>query len=347
MDCSVPGGISSSSSNNNFKTSSSEDVFQSILYKLHYSSRNSAAAGTLRNNLADEFFDLLSKYHQRDAHSLQEMRIRNDKKIHGDIFEEFAKIYMQKEMKISNVWLLKEVPDEVLEYLKLKRNDVGIDIIGLDDDGFFYACQAKYKDRSKRVRGRKVSVTWKEASTFFALSARTGPYRKYIIITTADYVRHMAPKTKSDISICLGTLRRLTKESFLSFCRPELFQPPRHLIKKDDSPPPSPPLQWVPSGVPSSHQSQENQSDFDIMQRQNREYEEALEIDRQSRAADMSEKEEILPKIMETTNVCNSAAVAAGGGDREEKTFFIREARLAYFEKMRILRLEQRQENEC
>jgi len=167
-------------------------------------------------NHMNHFLEALSKYHKRNAHNLQEIRNRDDKKIHGDIFEEFAKVYMRKHMKISNVWLLREIPEPILEYLSLKSHDVGIDLVGLDDDGRFFAIQAKYKNRCF-TSNKKVSVTWKEISTFFALCARTGPYHKYIVITTADYVRHMAPKTPQDKSVCLGSLRKLTRDVFRSF----------------------------------------------------------------------------------------------------------------------------------
>ncbi len=275
-------------------------------------------------NIVDDFLERLSQYHHRAAHNLQEMRIRDDRKIHGDIFEQFSKVYMQKKMKITNVWLLKEVPEDILEYLNLKRHDVGIDIVGLDDDGYFYACQAKYKDRGLQ-RKHKISVTWKEASTFFALVARTGPYEKYIVITTADYVRHMAPKTSRDLSICIGTLRRLTGEFFEDFCR---------------------------NANTTEHQIEKySETHSDIIKRQNLELEEALRADR-LREKEM--KNSNVPGPEPNLPVGRGPEPSSGQDPRQDKKIpfrtelrsdnqefcesktplYIREARIDYFDKI-------------
>ncbi len=172
----------------------------------------------------DHFLMQLSQFHHRSAHSIIDIKNRDNKKSHGDIFEYFSKLYMILVLGIETVWLLNDVPEHILQILRLKRQDVGIDLIGIDSLGRYYACQAKYKDRAntiapstsraQRSGARKVSVTWREISTFFALTSRTGPFHKIIVITTADYVRHMAPKTPKDISVCLGTLRKLSHEQW-------------------------------------------------------------------------------------------------------------------------------------
>ncbi len=116
-------------------------------------------------------------------------------------------------LKIPQVWLLREVPELHLQQLKLRRQDVGIDIVGFDGRNY-YACQAKYKSQNSANR-RKISVTWKEISTFFAVAARTGPYSTLIVVTTANYVRHLAPKTSRDLSICIGTLGHISRDAWI------------------------------------------------------------------------------------------------------------------------------------
>ena len=69
---------------------------------------------------------------------------------------------------------------------------MGIDLLGIDDEDRYYAIQAKYRKRPNSEK--KISITWKQLSTFYALCLNSGPYHKHIIITTADYVRHIGKK---------------------------------------------------------------------------------------------------------------------------------------------------------
>jgi len=123
--------------------------------------------------------------------------------------------------KLKNVWLLKDVPDDLLTKLGLKRPDVGIDIVA-ESDGKYYAIQCKYK---KHVSHKKNVVTWKQLSTFYALVLRTGPWAQYIVMTNCDYCRHMGKKTAKDVSICLRTFQNITKEQWAQMCELE-GQPP-------------------------------------------------------------------------------------------------------------------------
>lgn len=265
-------------------------------------------------NFMDVFLEQLAQYHDRKAHNLQEIQVRET-----NIFEEFSKFYLQKKMNISNVWLLKEIPDEILEHLNLKRQDVGIDIIGLDDEGNFYACQAKYKNRSTNTKYKtKISVTWKEVSTFFSLVARTGPYKKYIIITTADYVRHMAPKSPKDVSICIGTLRRLKPEDFVEFYGAGYVEQSKKEEIREEI-------------ISESHISTRS-----IIEQQNKEFEEALKVDKLRELDNM----QIPPSPRESCSDAKMKVISPLVTPKKEKTHrnetpqFIRDARIAYFEKM-------------
>jgi predicted helicase len=119
--------------------------------------------------------------------------------------------------KLDNVWLLKDVPDELLAKLSLKRPDVGIDIIA-EHQNKYYAVQCKYK---KHVSHKKNVVTWKQLSTFYALVLRTGPWAQYIVMTNCDYCRHMGKKTAKDVSICLRTFQNITQEQWVQMCELE------------------------------------------------------------------------------------------------------------------------------
>ena len=163
-------------------------------------------------NLFDEFMVECQKWYERPAHSLTEMRSRDTKKIRGDIYEEFGVLYLKHVKGYSTVWRLEDVPDTILESLKMKRRYMGIDLIV--NDCCYKAVQCKYKKRSLR----KCSVTWSALSTFYALCLRTGPWSSYIVMTTADYCSHQGEKTEKDVSFCIGSMRAITKEQWIQMC---------------------------------------------------------------------------------------------------------------------------------
>jgi predicted helicase len=144
------------------------------------------------------------------------MRTRDNKKVRGDIFEDFCVLYLIKIKKYDNVWRLSDVPIDVLERLTMKRQDFGIDIIA-EKDGIYSAIQCKYKKQTTRSN----CITWKALSTFYALCLRCGPFDKYIVMTNANTVRHMGKRTPKDVSICLKTLQGMTSEEWTSMCNLE------------------------------------------------------------------------------------------------------------------------------
>lgn len=166
-------------------------------------------------NLFDEFIAECQKWYEQPAHTFTEMRTRDNKKIRGDIFEEFCVLYLKHARGYSQVWRLQDVPDDILGGLGLKRPDVGIDIV-CEKDGKYSAVQCKYKKHTGYKS--KTIVTWKQLSTFYALVLRTGPWDKYIVMTNCDYVRHMGKKTPKDLSICLKTFQNVTKEQWIQMC---------------------------------------------------------------------------------------------------------------------------------
>jgi predicted helicase len=166
-------------------------------------------------NLFDEFVLECQKWYSLPAHSLTEMRKRDNKKIRGDIFEEFCVLYLIHIRNYEKVWRLPDVPDEILTKLNMNRRDMGIDII-CENNGVYTAVQCKYK---KHSNNRKHCVTWKELSTFYALCLKTQiSWDKYIVMTNCEYITHMGKKTEKDQSICIGTFRNITKDEWIKMC---------------------------------------------------------------------------------------------------------------------------------
>lgn len=163
----------------------------------------------------DEFTKECQKWYEQPAHSFTEMRTRDNKKIRGDIFEEFCVLYLKHVMGYSQAWRLEDVPDDVLGGLGLKRPDMGIDIL-CEKNGKYSAVQCKYKKHTGYKS--KTIVTWKQLSTFYALVLRTGPWDRYIVMTNCDYVRHMGKKTPKDLSVCLKTFQKCTLGQWTEMC---------------------------------------------------------------------------------------------------------------------------------
>ena len=166
-------------------------------------------------NLFDAFVAECQRWYDEPAHTFTEMRTRDNKKIRGDIFEDFCVLYLRHVKGFPNVWRLPDVPAEVLETLALKRQDFGIDIV-CERNGVYTAVQCKYKKHTGYKS--KTIVTWKQLSTFYALCMRTGPWDKYIVMTNCDYVRHMGKKTPKDLSICLRRFQGITHEEWVRMC---------------------------------------------------------------------------------------------------------------------------------
>jgi len=164
-------------------------------------------------NCFDAFIVECQKWYEKPAHTLVELRGRDNKKLRGDIFEVFCVLYLSKLRGYDNVWRLEDVPEEILVKLSLKRRDMGIDLIA-QKGTTFSAVQCKYK----KPTGKTTSITWKALSTFYALCMRSGPWDQYIVMTNCDYARHVGAKTDKDLSICLRTFQAITKEQWCNLC---------------------------------------------------------------------------------------------------------------------------------
>ncbi len=135
----------------------------------------------------------------------------------GDLFEILCKKYLlhYRPVTFKKVWLLGELPIEIRNELNLRKQDLGIDLIGLDSGGHYHAVQAKFRGRRNVGYSKyKPMVGWKEVSTFDTLARRTGPYKMHWIITTGDRIKRIGRKQPKDKSICYRSLLRLAKGDF-------------------------------------------------------------------------------------------------------------------------------------
>ena len=159
------------------------------------------------------FESLLDKFqtnYEKSADTIQKLQKKTTKS-KGTGFETFCKMWL-KAKNYPQVYLLKEVPQDILDVLNLPRNDLGIDLIAIDSNGGYYAIQSKYKLGSK-YRANKVS--WKELSTFHDLCSRTGPYLRRITMTNCVGVRHIGDKDEKDQTIAFNTFNNADRAFWL------------------------------------------------------------------------------------------------------------------------------------
>jgi len=84
---------------------------------------------------------------------LEELTTSGQSKLAGDIFENICKYFLQTapqyQTKLKNVWLLKEVKEDLRRKLNLPSTDEGIDLIAETFDGKYWAIQSKYRSDPK------------------------------------------------------------------------------------------------------------------------------------------------------------------------------------------------------
>jgi hypothetical protein len=170
---------------------------------------------TLKTDFFDTCVEKIIEYHDAPVHSLQEMRQKRSTKVKGDLFEAWCILFLR--IRGYQSWLLKDVPEEILSSLGMKRFDVGIDIIALKY-GRYSAIQCKFKKpRPGFVKGTWLPyncVNWKEVSTFYSLCHRTqekANWKYHIVMTNCKYVRRMGDPTPYDKTYAYGTFASLTR----------------------------------------------------------------------------------------------------------------------------------------
>lgn len=210
------------------------DSLYKILHRL-ISTTNST------NVLFDELVRLCLEHHDEPVHSLHEMRTKRSTKVKGDLFEAFCVLYLR--YKGYQVWLLKDVTDDILIQVGLGRRDVGIDLIAKKDDRY-HAIQCKFKrPRPGLIPGTWIAyncVNWKELSTFFSLCHRTqaqAKWGKLIVMTNTTHCRRMGKATFQDKTYAYGTFAKLTRMDLLRMLHtdihPDTGEPLRLVIEED------------------------------------------------------------------------------------------------------------------
>lgn len=113
----------------------------------------------------------------------------------GRAFEELTRLYLKTDpvfsTKIEEVWHHSDVPQSIIDDLRLQKPEIGVDLIAQVKDGTFWAIQCKFhQDRTK-------NVSYEELSTFFSITERDQTFPKLshrLVCTSADGVSHRVGK---------------------------------------------------------------------------------------------------------------------------------------------------------
>ncbi len=129
----------------------------------------------------------------------------------GILFEILCTLYLKHISNYTNIWLFREIPEEIRNNLGLNNQDYGIDIICQTHDNKFIAVQCKYS--------RKNKINWKILSTFYAMCLKTGPWEKYIVMTSAIDITRIGNIIDKEINICYDLWEKISFENWLNMIK--------------------------------------------------------------------------------------------------------------------------------
>ncbi|MFC2085772.1 DEAD/DEAH box helicase family protein [Bacteroidota bacterium] len=139
----------------------------------------------------------------------------------------YLRIEPKYAMKLSDVWLLSEVPSDVRDHLRLPLLDEGIDLVAKTNDDAYWAIQCKYRsDESKSLTRRDLSTC-----TDLAFGVCKN-FDHALVCTSADRFSRKLKLHEGRLSYCAGDVWRSLGLDFFdaarSFLDGEEFLPTRY-----------------------------------------------------------------------------------------------------------------------
>lgn len=160
----------------------------------------------------DKLVQSILYHYERPVHTLSELKKRDLKTSVGTTWENFCCLWISSSGKYDAVWNLsewREYATSLPSSYHLTKQDNGIDLVAHNSHGY-HAIQCKWRKKGK--------VTWTSLSTFVGLCSRTGPWTTEIVMTNGTGVTSKVPRTKRDVSLCVGRFRSTKREQWLKMC---------------------------------------------------------------------------------------------------------------------------------
>src|SRR5574344_108929 len=161
------------------------------------------------NNLNYEVFNQVNSWNEF-KNSLEQF-YNYDYSLIGKKFEIFAKYYFLFEPTVKddykNVWLYKEIPDEVKTFLNITNQDYGIDLVLEDFDNNFYAVQCKFRKNEEE----KLSWTKDRIGNLFGYSNKV---KSYIVFANTYDIDNISKTRENFYFLNVSDLQNLDTQFF-------------------------------------------------------------------------------------------------------------------------------------
>lgn len=171
------------------------------------------------------FMDACTNYSphaNKHAATLTDLRASHNQNVQGTLFEYFCLMYLTRVRKYPSVWMLCDVPQDILSAHHMSTHDLGIDLVALAPDGSHHAIQCKFRSRRP--------VTWRDLSTFYSLCGVTGSWGKCIVMTSAPYIRRVGKRPVHHTSICKATFDGIPRAHWYALAGFDSNQEPNQVI---------------------------------------------------------------------------------------------------------------------
>jgi predicted helicase len=131
----------------------------------------------------------------------------------GDLFEELTqyifKYHPNYRLFTKEIWLLNEVPLNILKKLNMPIKDMGIDLILVDNHNKFYAIQCKFRTNVDEI------IPWSELSTFYGLAFGVAKgFKGGFYVTNTLEINELAHKSDKVIPLYSDFFTDLSNDFF-------------------------------------------------------------------------------------------------------------------------------------
>lgn len=145
----------------------------------------------------------------------------------GDLYEGFSLEYIKNRYEVENIWLWKDIPDDIRKKLKLSRKDIGVDILYYKNDNYCFV-QCKFTGSLGNLQDAKTGITrfityarqMKESirHTPIIITTYTGISKDELLQTADDFIFILRESQLDEFGLrALASLRKEPQKPVSSF----------------------------------------------------------------------------------------------------------------------------------
>lgn len=153
----------------------------------------------------------------------------------GEIFEELTELFLRLHpsytTKLSNVWRLRDLPEEIRIFLNLPIRDEGIDLIAQTIENEYWSIQCKYLTDIDHSIDRKYLSTFTDLSFGIAKNISFG-----LVATTADRFSHKLSMYEGRLGFIAGDIWRGLDSDFFALVHQYLTKHEIQIVKREPRP---------------------------------------------------------------------------------------------------------------